>query len=284
VKEQTDELLRNFENMIVSGGGDRYENPDISDRQIGFEEKLLDYLLTDENFKNVYFEMKKRAMPFAMRTTKGKTHIGIQLTDTDTEEDRNRRFWDMLNIDQQAIIHAMDCVPCLYEFWNILQLPKYDWRTYSLLDIGARTGAGTNFLGQLFAESHWGYAIKFAVTWLDTDVECKKYAQTQPYIHQCLTEDVFCLEENSYDVCFCSHTIEHLEDPVVFVKQVNKISKYFSLFYCPYNETDPLHGHRTITDEIIDACKPRYKKLIKSQSRWTDELYFICFVPEKDFL
>ncbi|GHT51591.1 hypothetical protein AGMMS49990_06200 [Endomicrobiia bacterium] len=74
--------------------------------------------------------------------------------------------------------------------------------------------------------------------------------------------DIFDIQENSYDICLCSHAIEHVDDPVKFVKQLKKISKYFSLITCPFNETDPISGHRTITKEIIDLCEPKKVTII----------------------
>jgi 2-polyprenyl-3-methyl-5-hydroxy-6-metoxy-1,4-benzoquinol methylase len=78
----------------------------------------------------------------------------------------------------------------------------------------------------------------------------------------------------------CSHCIEHLEDPVKFVKQLKKVSKYFSLVTCPFNEMKPLaEGHEVvISKEIIDLCEPKETYYYKSINRWREDLEMVVFI------
>ncbi|GHT41056.1 hypothetical protein AGMMS49921_03480 [Endomicrobiia bacterium] len=46
---------------------------------------------------------------------------------------------------------------------------------------------------------------------------------------------------------------------------------------CPFNETDLISGHRTITKETIDLCEPKVIT-IKSVNRWREDLEMVVFV------
>lgn len=150
-------------------------------------------------------------------------------------------------------------------------------KSYSLLDIGSRTGVGSNLLGEVFSSELWGYQIKFAVDTIDISKDWNTYMKLNPYIRQHSNKDLFSIEKDTYDVCFCSHTIEHLDDPISFVNQMKYVARYFSFVTCPYEEKDPIKGHRTITKEIIDACQPKWRTTYKSVNRWKPDLECVVF-------
>ncbi|GHT37565.1 hypothetical protein AGMMS49593_04880 [Endomicrobiia bacterium] len=46
---------------------------------------------------------------------------------------------------------------------------------------------------------------------------------------------------------------------------------------CPFNETNPISGHRTITKENIDLCEPKSYHY-KSVNRWKEDLEMVVFI------
>lgn len=113
-----------------------------------------------------------------------------------------------------------------------------------------------------------------------TDIEpiWNDYVKLMPYIRHNYNRDIFTMEPDTYDICFCSHTIEHLDDPVGFVEQLRKIARKFALVTCPYEERDPIPGHHTVTREIVMKCRPKYVRTYKSVNRWKENLECVVFV------
>lgn len=166
-------------------------------------------------------------------------------------------------------------LPFFYEYVRIAGVELK--QAYSLLDVGPRTGAGANLLGQVFADEQWGYLLKLVVDTTDINPDWNDFIRLMPYIHQNLNVDIFTMEENTYDFCFCSHTIEHLDDPVGFVKQLKKIARKFAFITCPFEEAEPIPGHHTVTREIVERCEPKYIKTYKSVNRWKSDLECVVF-------
>ncbi len=246
------------------------------------DQQVVDYLLKGDNFKRIYFQIKKQSMPDFFQSSTGLTRTGLQLTG-DINLDAVLKYRDIEIYDVQTLNNIVDCLQYFYEYCVEVNLPR--WTEYTLLDVGARSGVGSNFLGQIFSDNHWAFGLKLIVDALDIDESWEKFSKTQPYINQYLFKDIFTMENNLYDFCFCSHTIEHLEEPLSFIKKVNSIARKFSMFYCPYEEYDPspASGHRMIDDAIVDVCQPQFKKIIKSVNRKRDDLYYVCFVPSESF-
>jgi 2-polyprenyl-3-methyl-5-hydroxy-6-metoxy-1,4-benzoquinol methylase len=150
-----------------------------------------------------------------------------------------------------------------------------------LLDIGARTGDGSNLLGEMFADEKWGYPFKLVVDTIDINTDWNDYIKLQPWINAHSNTDLFNLKENSYDIVFCSHVIEHLEKIVDFVAQAKKVASKFAFFTCPFNEQEPIAGHKTVTKAIIDQCEPNYFKTYLSVNRWKPDLACVVFALRK---
>ena len=237
-----------------------------------FEQNIITSLYSE----NV-FQLQKKVLPNFLKSLKDTSFVGIPLTD-DTEENLNKFLIDAKCFDEQSMQYVIDCLPFFNDYCHNINLPK--WSTYKLADIGSRTGAGANLLGTLYADWHYG-EYQFIVDALDIDKDWVEYAKFLPNINSYRNDDIFDLSPDVYDICFCSHVIEHLEDPVAFVKKVTEVSKYFSIFYCPYNEINPIPGHKIITDEIVNSCNPVWKKTIKSNHRWREDLEFIVFITSK---
>lgn len=181
----------------------------------------------------------------------------------------------MLRLNKQSMAFYSEVLPMFYDYAKTagLELTK----EYTLLDVGTRSGGGANFLGQIFSDEKWGYLLKLKVDAMDIDTMWNDYLKLQPYIHRTFNTDIFDLKEDSYDICFCSHTLEHVDDPVGFVRQLRKIAKRFVFITCPFEEHDPIPSHHTVTREIIDQCEPKFFTTYKSVNRWKEDLECVVF-------
>ena len=127
------------------------------------------------------------------------------------------------------------------------------FETLSLLDVGSRTGAGTALLRLL----HHPLAftrLKFdPVVGLDLNPDVLRIIGKEFKDISAVCDDIFNLEENSYDVVVCSHTIEHLPEIAPFVAQLEKIARRYIVLACPVNERLPASdGHiQIITTETF---------------------------------
>lgn len=291
VKERFREKIIRFGTRIVLNGIEEYFCKNEMPKNVAMEaleehfyknimpewQKFENNIITSVYKENIS-EIQKRVLPNFLIKLDKTSFVGLPLTEN-TEENLNKYLIDAKCFDEQSMQYVIDCLPFFNEYCHNINLSK--WNTYSLVDIGSRTGAGSNLLGTLYADWHYG-EYQFIVDALDIDKDWVEYAKFFPNINSYRNDDIFNLSSDSYDICFCSHVIEHLDDPVTFVNKVTDISKYFSIFYCPYNEDNPISGHRTITDEIVNSCNPVWKKTVKSVHRWREDLEFIIFITSKN--
>lgn len=247
-----------------------------------FDNLLVKYLQKRNNFKKIYSKLIENSIPQSIKDEKYETeeglstNIGLKLYE---EESENIEVWsreiDILN--KQSLQNYIECIQELYIFQSAYQMR---WKEYSVLDVGVRSGIGSNLLGMLFCDTIWGFGVKYIVDALDIDNSWNKYIKLMPFINSFVSKDVFDVPNNSYDICFCSHTIEHLDNPVEFVRKITNISKEYSAFYCPYDEENisPKSGHRVINKDIITEINPIYMKYVKSINRKSEDLDFIFFI------
>lgn len=247
---------------------------------------LLNYLKKGNNFKRLYNFYVNRSIPSSLKNERYETdnglttNIGFPLFSNDSDNVSVwRREIDVFN--KQSLQNYIECIPEIYNFQSKHFKRGQDFK---LLDVGVRSGVGSNLLGQLFCDQTWGFGTKFSIDALDIDNSWEDYIKTLPYVNSFICEDVFNIADNSYDVCFCSHTIEHLDNPVEFVKKLTNISKQYSVFYCPFDEKNisPRSGHRVIDSKIMDEIKPVYVKYVKSINRKTPDLDFVFFITSNN--
>jgi hypothetical protein len=59
-----------------------------------------------------------------------------------------------------------------------------------------------------------------------------------------------------YDIVLCSHSLEHVENPLHFIARCNALARKFCLFYVPYAELNLIEGHLTSIDDAFLARVP----------------------------
>ena len=170
--------------------------------------------------------------------------------------------WFLDYSQPQTMMFYMDLVPYLHHLLAKLQYGL----TISVLDAGCGSGAGAELLGSLHRSTFLGH--RYDVTGIDLYDTYKRYAD-QAYLNmKYQIGDIHEMEPQSFDVTICSHVIEHFNDPTAFMKQLQNISRYFALFYCPLNEVkllDEGRGHlRSIDPAFVESFDPTFVEVTQS--------------------
>jgi 2-polyprenyl-3-methyl-5-hydroxy-6-metoxy-1,4-benzoquinol methylase len=232
---------------------------------------------SDENLKKNLIGIAKSINPLnAPIESMGEK---FSLNDDGLNQEADEGYRRLLIFEKQSLINYLDCIPFFWEYFQSCNIPRNS--EYSLLDIGARSGVGSDLLGLLFADTTWGYGVKLKVDVTELDIRWNKIGKSRPFINNWMNEDIYNIADGSYDFCFCSHVIEHVEDPVKFAKKITAISRRFTLFYCPFNENNPNPWHHVINSEILEKIGPVYVKYIKSENRRYNDLDYVLFITNR---
>lgn len=118
-----------------------------------------------------------------------------------------------------------------------------EFATYSLLDVGPRTGAGLAYLRLVHHPASFS-RLKFdPVTGIDLDPSFELTAHREFPDIVGMTGDIFKLPEKNWDVVVCSHTIEHIPAAEAFVEQLVRLARRYVVLACPYSERELTPGH-----------------------------------------
>jgi SAM-dependent methyltransferase len=147
-------------------------------------------------------------------------------------------YWRIRNIfDVQSMSFATEVLPVLYGLYGAGD------HELTLLDVGARTGAGTGLIGYL----HQPYAysrFKIHATALDLDGRYVGYARAHfpniEYLHADITAPDF---DRTFDIVLASHTLEHVGDPDGFLAALQRLAKQHVIIACPFEEENLIAGH-----------------------------------------
>lgn len=133
-----------------------------------------------------------------------------------------------LRVDAQSIGFAVDLC-------RALQTECAEWEegTYTLLDVGARTGSGSNLIATTFHPDSWS-RIGLRVTAIDVDPHWSRHALLYPAIDY-RTADVFEMT-GPFDVVVCSHTLEHIADPAPFMEHLLGLATRLVVIAAPWKE------------------------------------------------
>lgn len=166
----------------------------------------------------------------------------------------------------QSIQFSIDCIP---EIHRIMKKFYKRSDTLSFLDVGAGSGAGTNIFSQLHSGRHiYSKLIVDAVDYISSREKWVKL--NYPRINYSVN-DIFKLEDKKWDLVYCSHVIEHVEQPKTFLSKLVDLCKGFLFVYSPYNETDKIPAHiNTITKSFYNDFNVENFTIIKSMAWHAD--------------
>ncbi|QJU57622.1 methyltransferase domain-containing protein [Sphingomonas sp. AP4-R1] len=116
--------------------------------------------------------------------------------------------------------------------------------SHSLLDVGARTAAGTALLRAIHHPRSFARLKLHQVTALDLDATAIAQASNEYQDIECLAVDVNALANvRSWDIVLSSHTIEHVDDPSSFLASLETVATRYVVIACPFAEVDLTEGH-----------------------------------------
>ena len=169
-----------------------------------------------------------------------------------------QKFHEWIPQSLQFTIDILPYVRRLIKNWPITE-------TLNVLDVGAAHAAGTHLLAVLFRSNFFG--IKMKVDALEIDDKYKEFSEQRfPEVNY-IVKDIFEMDStNKWDLIICSHTIEHLKDPILFMKKLCELSTGWVLLYAPFNETGirPENHISTITMEMVDSLNPIFSEIFVS--------------------
>lgn len=170
--------------------------------------------------------------------------------------------------DSQSVAFMVDLIPY---FLDILR--DDDGHAYwihepmLLLDVGARTGAGSDLLGSMF----FGGASRrrAVVDVLDLDPTFADYVRkTKRFIRNYIVEDISRIPAGVYDYVFASHVIEHIPDPIPFCEELKRIAKKKVICYTPFDEINPIHDHHTVNMATLQSIGARRIEVTDKSWHW----------------
>lgn len=113
----------------------------------------------------------------------------------------------------------------------------------SFLDVGCNLGFATEA----------GRSLGYQALGVDVDVDAiERAAVLFPQAQfRCVPIDVLAAEGNKFDVIYCSEVIEHLVDPLQFLKDIRSVMKDDSILFL----TTPDNGHYSLPKDIEKLVK-----------------------------
>ncbi len=154
--------------------------------------------------------------------------------------------------DSQSIGFAVDLCRVLQE-----ELASPEQQTLTLLDVGARTAAGSDLIARVFHPRSWS-RLRFTVTAIDNNSHWyPRAAITLPRVNY-RVRDVFDLDEQ-FDVVVCSHTLEHTDEPGQLLEKLLSTARRLVVIAAPWKEpvaTRLAYHLHTFDEEFFERYPP----------------------------
>lgn len=154
----------------------------------------------------------------------------------------------------QSALFMTELIPTIYRLY--MDLPANVQKT--CLDVGPSSFGGTALLADLHTEMSFN-KLKLKVSAVDIIDRWRPLQEMLAPNVEFFVQDIFTVENRTWDFIICSHVIEHVSDPGVFLKRLQSLARDFVLVACPWEE-NPIttKGHiNIIEDDFVRAVGGR---------------------------
>ncbi|WP_043716352.1 class I SAM-dependent methyltransferase [Brucella intermedia] len=105
---------------------------------------------------------------------------------------------------------------------------------FDVLDVGPGAAFGSEFFASLHASNFLGFTC--SVDLIDIDNTYKDLIEEKhTFINKFYCANIFDFDK-TYDIVICSHVIEHVDEPLKFVRRLQEIARKKVFILTPYNE------------------------------------------------
>lgn len=176
--------------------------------------------------------------------------------------------WLETCLNVQSIQFMVDCLPAIQTLFQRcwIGLPL------RVLDVGTGSGAGANLLATLYSGRLLGFEATVDAMEIASSLE--RYARARFPLINYLVGDAWDLKpQDPWDMVICSHTIEHVERPVEFLRHLQALARHWVFVYAPYNEIDRIPGHiNTIDDTFLETIGAGDRRIAFSPA-WNPQVH-----------
>ena len=154
----------------------------------------------------------------------------------------------------QSTLFMVELLPVIHRLY--LKLPSNTQKT--VLDVGPSCFGGTALLANMHTEKSFN-KLKLKVSAVDILDQWRPLQELFAPNVEFFVQDIFTIENRVWDFITCSHVIEHVADPVAFLKRLQALAKDFVLVACPWEE-NPIqtNGHiNTISGDLVSTVGGR---------------------------
>ncbi|MEZ5922474.1 MAG: methyltransferase domain-containing protein [Parvularculaceae bacterium] len=148
----------------------------------------------------------------------------------------------------QSTLFMIDIIPYIHRLYE--HLPEGVWK--SALDVGPENFGGTNLLASTHAAGTF-CRLKLNVTAVDIVDRFSILRRLVAPGVEFLKQDIFEIDDRKWDFVIASHVIEHVPNPLKFVRRLQVLANDFVIIAAPWQES-PLKtpGHiNTISKSLV---------------------------------
>lgn len=172
----------------------------------------------------------------------------------------------------QSIQFSKEILPLIQETISIYLKNNPNVNEVTIADVGGGIGAGSEYIRarlQIYFDKIEDRDITINMTVIEINKAHKEWCErfSPKIIFQ--YHNISNLDEKRYDFIISSHTIEHVEQPSVFIEAMQQLARKNVFVYAPYNEPLPSKtaGHiNTISDHFISQFMPLRKLRVNSEA------------------
>jgi 2-polyprenyl-3-methyl-5-hydroxy-6-metoxy-1,4-benzoquinol methylase len=146
----------------------------------------------------------------------------------------------------QSMLYMVEIIPLLHHLY--LSLPENE--TKSVLDVGPQNFAGTALLADLHSKASFN-RLKLQVSAVDI---VRKFTLLKQLIApeiEFFVGNVYDIYPRKFDVVIASHVVEHVPDPLGFVRALQRIANDFVIVSAPWKEAPLSRSHVNTFDERL---------------------------------